>query len=71
MHVITETSTVELQAFLTKRKGGKKFAVFDLTISLKWEGKWGLQGKKVRSQLLSVMISLSTLQRMFHGINLL
>ncbi|KAK9860407.1 hypothetical protein WJX84_005391, partial [Apatococcus fuscideae] len=34
-------------AFLTKRKGGKKFAVFDLTISLKWEGKWGLQGKKV------------------------
>lgn len=29
-----------LQAYVTTRKGGKRFAVYDLTMSFAWEGKW-------------------------------
>ena len=29
-----------LQALLTTRKGKKRFAMYDLTITLTWEGLW-------------------------------
>ena len=36
-------SVVGVQALLTKRKGNKKFAVFDLKLTLAWEGKWSME----------------------------
>ena len=29
-----------MQAYWTMRKGNKKFAVFDLSVTLAWEGRW-------------------------------
>ncbi len=31
---------VRVQAYQTMRKGNKKFAVFDLHVTLSWEGRW-------------------------------
>eukprot|EP01026_Neomeris_dumetosa_P029738 TRINITY_DN24012_c0_g1_i4.p2 TRINITY_DN24012_c0_g1~~TRINITY_DN24012_c0_g1_i4.p2 ORF type:complete len:188 (+),score=30.60 TRINITY_DN24012_c0_g1_i4:78-566(+) len=36
---ITKLADVKGEAFLTRRKGNKKFAVYDLTLEMKWEGK--------------------------------
>ena len=37
-----------MQAYQTMRKGNKKFAVFDLTVKLAWEGHWLEGDVKVR-----------------------
>jgi hypothetical protein len=31
------------QALLTKRKGNKKFGVFDLKLQIAWEGLWNIE----------------------------
>ena len=36
---ITEVSKFEGDATVNTRKGNKKFAVFDLTVTCKWEGQ--------------------------------
>ncbi len=36
------------QAYQTMRKGNKVFAVFDLTVTLDWKGRWLEDGKEVR-----------------------
>ena len=30
---------------VTRRKGNKKFALFDLTVTLSWQGKWAMESK--------------------------
>lgn len=41
-----------VQAYLTRRKKDKVFAVYDLTIVLYWSGEWVEDDKKVASFLL-------------------
>eukprot|EP01025_Chloroclados_australasicus_P004210 TRINITY_DN1100_c0_g1_i3.p3 TRINITY_DN1100_c0_g1~~TRINITY_DN1100_c0_g1_i3.p3 ORF type:complete len:124 (+),score=11.55 TRINITY_DN1100_c0_g1_i3:233-604(+) len=39
-------------AFLTKRKGNKKFAMYDLVLDMKWEAKFtNKQNKKVKGKI--------------------
>ncbi|GAB4814722.1 hypothetical protein N2152v2_001768 [Parachlorella kessleri] len=40
---VTQLKSLTGEALLTKRKGNKKFAVFDLKLTLAWEGKWSME----------------------------
>jgi len=42
---ITKVASVEGEAYLTTRKGGKKFAAYDLSLSLEWEVRGGGSGE--------------------------
>ena len=40
MTAMVDIPTLCVQAYQTMRKGNKKFAVFDLQMTLAWEGRW-------------------------------
>lgn len=48
---VTELNKIEGDAALNIRKGNKKFAVFDLTVTLKWEGEWTGHDEKVKGEV--------------------
>mmetsp|Transcript_2447 Transcript_2447/g.7339 ORF Transcript_2447/g.7339 Transcript_2447/m.7339 type:complete len:165 (+) Transcript_2447:352-846(+) len=39
------------EAYQTLRKGNKKFAVYDLTVTLEWKGKWEESGAEVKGEV--------------------
>ncbi len=48
---LVDGGTSWVQAYQTMRKGNKKFAVFDLHVTLAWEGHWVDGDVKVWSSL--------------------
>eukprot|EP01023_Acetabularia_acetabulum_P021638 TRINITY_DN2139_c0_g1_i3.p1 TRINITY_DN2139_c0_g1~~TRINITY_DN2139_c0_g1_i3.p1 ORF type:complete len:187 (-),score=25.05 TRINITY_DN2139_c0_g1_i3:315-875(-) len=60
---ITQVVEVKGEALLTRRKGNKKFAVYDLSMEMKWEGKFkNKQDKKVKGKI-SISEFASSLER--------
>ena len=51
MTAVVSLPVTWLQAYQTMRKGNKKFAVFDLQVTLAWEGRWVDGDVQVRSRL--------------------
>lgn len=47
---------------LTRRKGNKTFAFYDLTLTLSWAGRW-LESNQVSTPLLMVALSYQSLKR--------
>ena len=43
-----------VQAYQTMRKGNRKFAVFDLSLTLEWEGHWLEGDRRVRPKLIRI-----------------